>query len=58
MALKEAQHFGIKTFCITVDKAAAEYLPRIYSHSSWTVIDKVITLRGKQLTGRRFQTLQ
>ena len=47
MALKEAQHFGIKTFCITVDRTAAEYLPRMYSHSSWTVIDDVIRLPEK-----------
>lgn len=47
MALKEAQHFGIKTFCITVDRTAAEYLPRMYSHSSWTVIDDVIKLPEK-----------
>ncbi len=47
MALKEAQHYGIKTFCITVDRTAAEYLPRMYSHSSWTVIDDVIRLPEK-----------
>ena len=47
MALKEAQHFGLKTFCITVDRAAAEYLPRMYSHSSWTVIDDVVKLPEK-----------
>lgn len=47
MALKEAQHYGIKTFCITVDKTAAEYLPRMYSHSSWTVIDDVVKLPEK-----------
>ena len=47
MALKEAQHFGIKTFCITVDHTAAEYLPRMYSHSSWTVIDDVVKLPEK-----------
>jgi uncharacterized protein YegL len=47
MALKEARHFGIKTFCITMDRAAAEYLPRMYSHSSWTVIDDVVKLPEK-----------
>jgi uncharacterized protein YegL len=47
MALKEAQHFGIRTFCITVDKSAPEYLPRMYSHSSWTVIDDVARLPEK-----------
>ncbi len=47
LALKEARHFGIKTFCITVDLTAAEYLPRMYSHSSWTVIDEVSKLPEK-----------
>lgn len=47
VALKEAQHYGIKTFCITVDRTAAEYLPRMYRHSSWTVIDDVIKLPEK-----------
>lgn len=47
LALKEAQHLGMKTFCITVDRAAAEYLPRMYSHSSWTVIDDVTKLPEK-----------
>lgn len=47
MALKEAQHYGIKTFCVTVDKSAAGYLPRMYSHSSWTVIDDVAKLPEK-----------
>ncbi|MBN1380915.1 MAG: VWA domain-containing protein [Deltaproteobacteria bacterium] len=47
MALKEARHDGVKTFCITVDQNAAEYLPRMYSHSSWTVIDNVVKLPEK-----------
>jgi len=47
MALKEAQRYGIKTFCITVDRTAAEYLPRMYSHSSWVVIDDVVKLPEK-----------
>ena len=47
MALKEARKYGINTFCITVDKRAAEYLPRMYSHSSWTVIDDVRKLPEK-----------
>jgi uncharacterized protein YegL len=47
MALKEAKKYGINTFCITVDKSAAEYLPRMYSHSSWTVIDDVQKLPEK-----------
>ena len=47
MALKEAQHYGIKTVCITVDRTAADYLPRMFSHSSWTVIDDVVKLPEK-----------
>jgi nitric oxide reductase NorD protein len=47
LALKEAQHSGIRTFCITVDRQAPEYLPRMYSHSSWTVIDDVAKLPEK-----------
>lgn len=47
MALKEAQQNGIKTFCITVDQAAADYLPRMYRHSSWVVIDDVTKLPEK-----------
>lgn len=47
MALKEAQQYGIKTFCITVDRAAADYLTRMYSHSRWTVIDDVTKLPEK-----------
>jgi len=47
LALKEARQYGIKTFCITVDRTAAEYLPRMYSHSSWTVIDQVNKLPEK-----------
>jgi uncharacterized protein YegL len=47
MALKEARKYGINTFCITVDRSAAEYLPRMYSHSSWTVIDDVKKLPEK-----------
>jgi nitric oxide reductase NorD protein len=47
LALKEARHYGIRTFCLTVDRAAAEYLPRMYSHSAWTVIDEVVKLPEK-----------
>jgi hypothetical protein len=46
-ALIEAQKAGIKTFCITVDEKAADYLPRMYSHSNWVVIDDVTRLPEK-----------
>ncbi len=47
MALREAQRYGIKSFCITVDKEAAEYLPRMYANSRWVVIDDVVKLPEK-----------
>ena len=47
MALREAQRYGIKSFCITVDREAAEYLPRMYANSRWVVIDDVMKLPNK-----------
>lgn len=47
MALREAQRYGIKSFCITVDREAAEYLPRMYASSRWVVIDDVMKLPDK-----------
>jgi len=47
MALKEGQSYGIKSFCITVDKESADYLPRMYSNSHWVVIDDVEKLPEK-----------
>jgi len=47
MALKEAQRYGIKSFCITVDRKAAEYLPHMYGNSRWVVIDDVAKLPDK-----------
>ena len=47
MALKEAQRYGVKSFCITVDREAAEYLPRMYADSRWVVIDDVLKLPAK-----------
>jgi len=47
MALKEAQRYGIKSFCITVDRKAAEYLPRMYANSRWVVIDDIAKLPDK-----------
>jgi nitric oxide reductase activation protein len=46
-ALLEAQNAGIKTFCITIDQKAPDYLPRMYRHSSWVVIDDVARLPEK-----------
>ncbi len=47
MALREAQRYGIKSFCITVDRHAAKYLPRMYANSRWVVIDDVLKLPDK-----------
>ena len=47
MALRESQRYGIKSFCITVDREAAEYLPRMYASSRWVVIDDVMKLPDK-----------
>ncbi len=57
MALKEAQRYGIKSFCITVDRESAEYLPRMYADSRWVVIDDVSKLPDKiTRIYRRFTT--
>ncbi|HOJ51871.1 MAG TPA: VWA domain-containing protein [Syntrophales bacterium] len=50
MALKEAYREGIRSFCITVDREAADYLPRMYSSSRWIVIDDVSKL-PERITG-------
>ena len=47
MALKEAERFGVRSFCVTVDREAAEYLPRMYGSSRWVVIDEVAKLPEK-----------
>jgi len=40
-ALLEARHAGIHPFCITIDTTAATYLPHMYGHANYTVIDEV-----------------
>ncbi len=40
-ALLEARHGGIHPFCITIDTEAGDYLPHMYGHASFTVIDEV-----------------
>lgn len=47
MALLEARRYGINSFCITVDREAAKYLPRMYANSRWVVIDDVMKLPDK-----------
>ena len=43
-ALIEAHRSGIKPFCITIDREAREYLPRMYGAVNYTVIDDVARL--------------
>ncbi len=40
-ALLEARHAGIHPFCITIDTEAGDYLPHMYGHASYVVIDEV-----------------
>ncbi len=40
-ALMEAKHAGIHPFCITIDSHAHDYLPRMYGHVNYTVIDNI-----------------
>ncbi len=40
-ALLEARHTGIHPFCITIDTAAEDYLPHMYGHASFVVVDAV-----------------
>ena len=43
-ALVEAHRSGIHPFCITIDREAREYLPRMYGTVNYTVIDDVARL--------------
>ena len=43
-ALIEAQRSGIHPFCITIDREAREYLPRMYGAVNYTVIEDVARL--------------
>ena len=38
-ALREAQRGGIHPFCVTIDREARDYLPRLYGAAHWTLID-------------------
>lgn len=40
-ALLEARHTGIHPFCITIDTEAVDYLPHMYGHASYVVVDEV-----------------
>jgi len=40
-ALIEAKHEGVYPFCITIDKEAREYLPRMYGAVNYSVVDEI-----------------
>ena len=43
-ALLEAKRSGIHSFCITIDREARDYLPRMYGAAHYTVIEDVARL--------------
>ena len=43
-ALLEAKRLGIHPYCITSDKKARDYLPRMYGEVNYTVVDSVAKL--------------
>lgn len=47
MALLEAKRQGIHSFCITIDREAREYLPHMYGHARYTILDDVQHLPRK-----------
>ncbi len=40
-ALMEAKHAGIHPFCITIDSQAHDYLPHMYGHVNYTMVNDV-----------------
>ncbi len=47
MSLFEARLEGIHPFCITIDEEARDYLPHLYGHANYVVIDDVNKLPYK-----------
>ncbi|MCW5603753.1 MAG: hypothetical protein KIT18_04285 [Burkholderiales bacterium] len=43
-ALIEAHRSGIRPFCVTIDREARDYLPRLYGPVNWTLVDDVARL--------------
>ena len=41
-ALMEAKHAGIHPFCITIDSQAHDYLPHMYGHVNYTMVDDYV----------------
>ncbi len=46
-ALLEARRDGIHPYCITIDREARDYLPRLYGAAGYTVVDDVARLPFK-----------
>jgi len=46
-ALLEARRTGIHPFCITIDREGPAYLPHLYGHVNYTVVDEVRRLPHK-----------
>jgi nitric oxide reductase activation protein len=47
IAVKEAVDQGVHPFCITVDPAGCEYLPRIFGQGHYLVLDQINSLPKK-----------
>jgi nitric oxide reductase NorD protein len=47
IAVKEAIDHGVHPFCITVDPAGCEYLPRIFGQGHYLVLDRINSLPKK-----------
>ena len=47
MALIEAKMKGIASFCITIDKEGANYLPHMYGEANYTIIDDIEKLPSR-----------
>jgi len=47
MALVEAKEMGVRPFCITIDKAARDYLPHMYGEVNYVLVPDVSRLARK-----------
>ncbi len=47
MALFEARQYGVKPFCITIDKEARSYLPRLYGAANYIFVPDVRLLHKR-----------
>ena len=46
-ALQEASLLGIKTFCITIDEEANQYLPWLFGHNGYVYVRQIRELSEK-----------